>query len=332
MNPAMWLKAVRVIPRLSAEEWARLDFLSRWLIATRSAVVVMTVTASTEAGLLAWRDGAFHLGRWLAVTSGLMLAHATNNLLNDLIDHHRGVDEGNYFRTQYGPQPLEHGLMTRGQLLAWALGTGALAVAIGLWLGFTQGGVVWPLFAVGLGLVVFYTWPLKGIGLGEVAVMAVWGPLMVGGGYAVVTGAWSWPVCAASLPIALGATAVLFGKHIDKLPADRDKGVRTLPVILGEAWSRRAVQGMLGVQYGLVVWLVASGWFTPTLLVVGAALPAARTVLSAYQRPYPAARPPEVPADIWPLYFSAYAFWHTRRFGGLFLLGLLADTMWRRLA
>lgn len=331
MNPAMWLKAVRVIPRLSAEEWAGLDFVSRWLIATRSAVLVMTFTASAVAGMLAWRDGAFDGPIWLAVTAGLLLAHATNNLLNDLIDHHRGVDRDNYFRTQYGPQPLEHGLMTRGQLLAWALGTGALAVGIGLWLGFTRGGVVWPLFGVGLGLVVFYTWPLKGIGLGELAVLAVWGPLMVGGGYAVVTGTWSWPVCLLSLPIALGATTVLFGKHIDKLAADRDKGVRTLPVILGEALSRRAVQATLLSAYALVFALVAAGlvgW--PALAVLGAA-PAALKVARIFARPCPAARPDTVPADIWPLYFSAFAFWHTRRFGALFLLGLVADVLSRRL-
>jgi 1,4-dihydroxy-2-naphthoate octaprenyltransferase len=40
--------------------------------------------------------------------------------------------------------------------------------------------------------VLFYTWPLKYIGLGEIAVLIVWGPLMIGGGYfvwsAVLTG------------------------------------------------------------------------------------------------------------------------------------------------
>ena len=52
MNVAMWGKAVRVIPRVSKEEWSALDLISRWLIATRSAVLVMTFTASAIAGLL----------------------------------------------------------------------------------------------------------------------------------------------------------------------------------------------------------------------------------------------------------------------------------------
>ena len=44
------------------------------------------------------------------VTVGLLFAHATNNLVNDLTDHGRASTSDNYFRTQYGPQPLESGL------------------------------------------------------------------------------------------------------------------------------------------------------------------------------------------------------------------------------
>ena len=58
--------------------------------------------------------------------------------------------------------------------------------------------------------VLFYTFPLKYIGLGEVAVLLVWGPLMVGGAYHVITGRWDWQVALASLPYALGTTTVLF--------------------------------------------------------------------------------------------------------------------------
>ena len=41
-----------------------------------------------------------------AGTIGLIFAHATNNLFNDFTDYRPGVDKDNYFRTQYGPQPL----------------------------------------------------------------------------------------------------------------------------------------------------------------------------------------------------------------------------------
>ncbi|HAN69612.1 MAG TPA: prenyltransferase, partial [Halieaceae bacterium] len=76
------------------------------------------------------------------------------------------------------------------------------------------------LFLAGAFFVLFYTWPLKYIGLGEPAVLLVWGPLMVGGTYYIVAGAWSNEVAWLSLVFALGPTTVLFGKHIDKLDAD----------------------------------------------------------------------------------------------------------------
>lgn len=331
MNVSMWMKAVNVIPRVSKEEWQGLDVISRWLIATRSAVLVMTLISAAIAGLLAARNGMFHLGLWLLVTLGLLFAHATNNLLNDITDHIKGVDRDNYFRSQYGPQPLEHGLMTRSQALLYAVVTGLIALAAGWALVALRGEATLTLLAVGAFFVLFYTWPLKYIGLGEVAVIVVWGPLMVGGGYYVVTGTMSWSVMLASLPVALAATTVLFGKHIDKLDADAAKGIRTMPVLLGDARARRVTIVMFSLEYLLTIALVISGALSFLLLAVLGALPWYWRAVRVYRHPRPAAPPPEYPPNIWPLWYSAFAFQHTRRFGGLFLLGLALDVIGRQL-
>ena len=267
MNVSMWAKAVNVIPRVSKEEWDGLDVISRWLIATRSAVLVMTFISAAIAGLLAARAGHFNMLLWLMVTVGLLFAHATNNLVNDLTDHLKGVDKDNYFRAQYGPQPLEHGLMTRGQVFAYIAVTGLIALGAGAILVAVRGEATLALLGIGAFFVLFYTWPLKYIGMGEVAVILVWGPLMVGGGYYVITGAVSLPVILTSMPVALAATTVLFGKHIDKLDADAGKGIRTMPVLLGEARARRATMVMFTLEYLLVAGLVVSGYLSWLLLV-----------------------------------------------------------------
>ncbi|MFP6655937.1 MAG: prenyltransferase, partial [Myxococcota bacterium] len=235
-NVAMWGKALTVMPRISKEDWDGLDLISRWLIATRSAVIVMTFTSAAFAGVLAYKAQAFDGLLFVLVTVGLCLAHATNNLINDLTDHWKGVDKDNYFRTQYGPQTVEDGFLTVGQLVTYAALTGLVALGIGLYLVFVsnRGDITLLLLASGAFLVLFYTFPLKYIGLGEPAVLVVWGPLMVGGSYFVITGTWSQEVALASLAYALGPTAVLFGKHTDKIEFDRGKGIRTLPVLLGE--------------------------------------------------------------------------------------------------
>lgn len=325
VNVSMWAKAVSVIPRVTKDEWDGLDVISRWLIATRSAVLVMTFNSAAIAGLLAARDGEFDLTLWLLVTFGLLFAHATNNLLNDFTDHVKGVDKDNYFRSQYGPQPLEHGLMTKQQVLLYTAVTGLIALAAGIVLVALRGDATLTLLGLGAFFVLFYTWPLKYIGMGEVAVIVVWGPLMVGGGYYVITGDISTGPILASLPVALAATTVLFGKHTDKLEADAAKGIRTMPVLLGERNARYVTIGMLTLQYMLVISLVLHGYLSWLLLAVFAAAPWYVRALRAFSQPRPSAPPPEYPPNIWPLWYAAFAFAHTRRFGALFLLGLAAD-------
>ena len=199
----------------------------------------MTFISAAIAGLFAFRDGRFNLGLWALLAVGLVLAHATNNLLNDRTDFRRGVDQDNYFRLQYGAQPLQQGLWTERDLLIYAGITGLIALACGAALVIVRGWPALALLAAGAFFVLFYTWPLKYIGLGELAVILVWGPLMVGGGYYVITGQWSWPVALASLAYALGPTTVIFGKHIDKHDPDQAKGIHTLPVIIGEKTAPR---------------------------------------------------------------------------------------------
>ena len=106
MNLAMWRKALQVIPSVSKTEWDQLDIVSKWLISTRAAVLIMTFSRRLLAGLFAGRDNSFSFIPWLALTFGLIMAHASNNLFNDFTDYVRGIDQKNYYRAMYGPQPL----------------------------------------------------------------------------------------------------------------------------------------------------------------------------------------------------------------------------------
>lgn len=329
MNFAMWKKALQVIPAVSKQEWDALDLISKWLISTRAAVLVMTFISAALAGLFAARDGKFDLFPWLALVIGLVLAHASNNLFNDYTDFVKGVDKDNYFRTLYGPQPVANGLMTTRQLLTYFAWTGLLALACGLYLIFSNGNdpLIWLLLGLGAFFVLFYTWPLKYIALGEVAVLLVWGPLMIGGGYYVLSGQWDWNVVWASIPYYFGVTTVIFGKHIDKIEVDKAKKIYTLPVILGEKVSRYAVMAMMVLPYLLVLGMIALRYFTPILLLVLFAIPTLRQTLPNFLKPRPATRPEGFPDGQggWPLFFAPLAFANNRAFGGLFMLAFLLD-------
>ena len=61
-------------------------------------------------------------------------------------------------------------------------------------------------------------------------------------------------------------TTVLFGKHIDKIEADAAKGIRTLPVILGEARARRVAQALMIAFYPIVIGAALVGFIGPWVL------------------------------------------------------------------
>lgn len=339
----MWAKALQVIPRISKEEWDQLDLVSRWLIITRAAVLVMTLTSAIIAGLLAaiGEDAIFSWWRFVLVAIGLYFAHATNNMVNDLTDYNKGVDKDNYYRTQYGPQPLESGLLNKTGLLKYIAGTGAIASAAGMALVLTQkastlNGNPWitlGLMLAGVMFVLFYTWPLKYIALGELTVLLVWGPLMIGGGFYAITGEWSWGAVLAGIPYALATVTVIFGKHIDKRKEDREKRIYTLPVLLGEKTSRIILLASLALQYILPMLFLLLlpayySWVMLLVLVTPILLNKREREMILYI--FSHSRPAEYPIDlkeVWPMWYVAAAFVHTRIYGGIFVLAMLLQTV-----
>ena len=136
-------------PSVNQAQWRASSWLVRWAISARASVLVMTFSSSALGGLLALSAGTFDGIAWAACLLGLMLAHATNNQLNDLVDSARGIDEGNYFRIQYGAHVLEGGLLTADELWAYIVVTGSIALALGLWLVWHVGSGIVPLLLVG---------------------------------------------------------------------------------------------------------------------------------------------------------------------------------------
>jgi 1,4-dihydroxy-2-naphthoate octaprenyltransferase len=333
INFKMWGKALTELVKMEDKaEWDRLDVISKWLIATRSAVTVVTLYACVIAGLLAWRAGHFNWLTFLVVSLGLFLAHGTNNLLNDYTDFSRGVDQDYYFRTQYGVHPLVQGFWQKRQQIRWFLVSGTLAFASGLYALFvTQfSPVILGLFAFGASILLFYTWPLKYLGLGELMIFLIWGPVLVAGVYLVLAGGvWSqqiWTVALAGVPFGLSVVSINIGKHIDKSEDDRRKGVGTLPVRIGEKAARYLNLVILLLAYAVILDLVfVPHYFTPVMLIVLLAGKRLLLAMGVHTRPRPAEPPKEWPA--WPAWFSGFAFYHNRLFGGLFILGLIVDTL-----
>jgi 1,4-dihydroxy-2-naphthoate octaprenyltransferase len=317
---AAWLYALRTTnPPPGVEP----DAVTRWLVVTRAAVLPMTVFAGLVAGLLAVRADGFSWPDFLLALLGITVAHTANNLMNDLADTQVGTDTATYPRALYAPHPILSGLVTKRQLVTAVLLCQAVDLVVMLVLLDRRG---WPVVAfalAGLFLSYAYTAPplrLKKIGLGEPDVFLTWGPLMVAGTYYSAVGDLPWQVWVASVPYGLLCTTVLMGKHIDKIPYDAPSGTHTLPVLLGEARARTVTKVLLVGFYLATLVAVVVGALPWPVVAVLAALPVLVKALQALSRP----RPDEPPAGfpVWPLWFAAICFVHTRRAGALLVLGL----------
>ena len=323
------LRNWRYVLRTSNPPHGRVDAVSRWLVITRASVLPMTITAAAIAGLLAaFHDENVRWGLFALAAVGLVLAHVANNLMNDLFDLEVGADSDSYPRALYAPHPVLSETISRRGLLTAALVVNAADLAILVVLTAFRGGPMIAFALSGFVLSVAYTAPplrLKKHGLGEPTVLLVWGPLMVGGAYYAATGRFPFGIFVASLAYALLCTTVLMGKHIDKIPWDAPDGTHTLPVLLGERQARALTQAMMVSFYVLVVLLVGTGTLPIAALVVLLALPKLAKLWAPFSRPKPAEPPENFP--IWPLWFAALAFVHTRRAGGLLVLGLVAGVI-----
>ncbi|HYA69214.1 MAG TPA: prenyltransferase, partial [Acidimicrobiales bacterium] len=307
-----------------------LDVVSRWLVLTRAAVLPMTLVSGAVAALLAVHHPGLRPGLLVLALVGLLLAHVANNLMNDLFDVGVGADTASYPRALYAPHPVLSGMISRRNLAVAALAVNMADLAILVTLAVYRG---WPVAAFALSgffLSVAYTAPplrLKKHGLGELDVFLVWGPLMVGGTYYAAVGHIPWQIWLASIPYGLLCTAVLMGKHIDKAPYDAPLGIHTLPVILGEGRARAATLGLMVAFYlsvGVCVAVRALPW--SAVLVVGA-FPVLVKVWKAFRSPRPDQPPKGFP--VWPLWFAAVAFVHTRRAGSLLVLGLIVGAVFK---
>jgi 1,4-dihydroxy-2-naphthoate octaprenyltransferase len=329
-----------------------MDRVSKWLIITRACVISMTLISALIGGLLAGMDGHFSWSLFLLVAIGLILAHASNNMVNDLFDVRAGVDTEDYPRAHYAPHPLLDHLVSPSGLVAAILLCNAIDFIIAVFLSWTRG---WPVFlfaVVGLAMSVFYVAPpiqLKKRGLGELAILSIWGPLIVAGTYFVMAKDVPLRIWVSSLPYGIGVSAVLMGKHLDKLDKDSAKGIRTLPVLLGESGGKRAMQLMVWSFYLLLTGLVGAGWLPPCALLTLLTIPRAIQICSILDRPTPET-PAEafglaanaIPQDLrrqfdpddptrayplWPLWYVAWGVWWVRWAGGALVLGLLVEAV-----
>ena len=322
-GPRLWLRTFVGFYPPHAEARAALDPVAGFLFSARSVILVISAQAAIIAGLLAAADGRFNPVAFVLVLIGFVTAHAISNLSNDYFGYRRGHDTPDSPRLRYTIHPIASGVLDARSLVVGLAVLAAIGAGIAAYFVATRGPVALGFFAAGLLLLYLYDaapTPLKAIGMGEIASFLVWGPLMVGGGYFVISGRLSGAAFLASIPYGLGVMSILVGKHIDQADFDRAHGQRTLPVVLGDGRARALNRAVIAGMYVTVAALIVTREITPFAALVAVALPRAARALSVMARPKPQAPPAGYVG--WPLWYHRVSLVHNRLFGWVYIAGL----------
>lgn len=228
--------------------------------------------------VIAAADGYFNFWLFALTLVGGVAMQAGANLVNDYFDYVQGADAKRALGNVGIGGAIQRGEMRPAQVLALGLGCFALAALIGLYLVSVSGP--WLLWIGLFGLLIgfFYTagpFALAYIGLGELAVFLAMGPLMVIGAYYVQTGAVTWPVLLASLPVGFLVSAILHANNLRDLDDDRAAGKRTLATLLGRAGANVEMYLLIAGAYVTALIAVLAGAAPAWTIIAAVTLPAA---------------------------------------------------------
>jgi 1,4-dihydroxy-2-naphthoate polyprenyltransferase len=232
-------------------EWFR---LARPFSLTASAVPVLLGTA------LAFGEGAFALGPFLAMLFGSLLVQAATNMFNEFYDERRGLDVAG---TVGIAGTIVGGRMHARAVLMGALFCYTVALVLGIYLVVVGG---WPILVLGcLSALGGYLYsagprPIAYTPASEVAVFLFMGILIVVIAYAVQDpGSFPPRVPLAALPIGGLVAAILLANNIRDMGSDRRGGRRTLPIVLGREVGVLIYRVLLFEAYAAATALMALG-------------------------------------------------------------------------
>ena len=259
-----------------------------WVLATRPWSLSMTFVSVSLAGILAYGSGSFNVFLFLGTMVGLMLAHLASNMANDYYDVKHGVDKAESPTSQYRPHPLLTGEISRGSYKTVVIGMYVVALSFALALAWVRGLTVLTFTALGLFFGLFYTADpvvYKKRSLGELAVFMVWGPLMVGGSYYVLTGSIDYAPMLVSAPIGLLVALVLLANNLRDVEYDREVGVET--IVHSKAQGLNLYKGLLLVIYASTIALVTARLLSPLSLVTLYTVKEAKGIVDVFEEEVP---------------------------------------------
>ena len=261
-----------------------------WFLASRPWSFSMTAISVSVGGALAAIDCEFSWGLYaLSLVSGVFL-HAATNLINDYYDVKSGVDTRKVSTAQYRPHPLLEGKIAPKNVLKASFLLYGMATVIGLLLVVARGLPILWIGLIGTAASLTYTAPplkYKYSALGEISVFLMWGPLMVLGSYFVQLQTFSANALWISLPFGILVALVLLANNIRDVNHDHEKGILTLPMLIGQRNGLRLYIALVVLAYLGIIAMSLMGPLNMWSLIVLLSLPLAVRLLRQMMRQVP---------------------------------------------
>lgn len=195
----------------------------------------------------------------LAALSGMAFLHMGANLLNDVYDYRKGIDQ------QVNPvsgSVVREWITPRQALCAgWLFLLGGSL--LGLWIYLQVGMSILWIGLLGVLVGVFYTWgpwPLKYHALGDLAVFLNFGLLGALGAWTVQVGSPSWVPVVWAVPMSLLVIGILHANNWRDIAGDRQGKIRTVAGLLGDRHSEAYFAFLLFAPFVVIMVIMIVSW------------------------------------------------------------------------
>lgn len=246
--------------------------LKVWWMATRPYAFPASVIPVLYGSLLSviLNPGLkFNIILFFVTLIGCVLVHIGANLVNDIFDFKKGIDKADeeIGIPHGGSLVLSKGLMTISEMKVGATVSLGLASLIAVYLYFQVGTPILYLSIFGLFSAIFYTatpLSMKYKALGDIQVFLNFGVGMTLGAYIVQTMVFNWIPVILSIPFGFLIIAILHSNNIRDVKFDGTFGVKTLPILVGEKYSKYLYYFFVLGAYASIIFFVVFGllpWF-----------------------------------------------------------------------
>jgi len=228
--------------------------ISVWLRIIRIKFLLASVIGITVGILFSFYSfQEFTLLSAILTYVGVIFLHASVDILNDYWDYKRGIDTITK-RTKYsgGTGVLPEKKLTSQQVYRAGFLCMFLGLAIGIYFVIQNGIIIGIILVIAIVSIYFYSTKIVNIGLGEILVGLKGSMIVIGASY-VQSGIIDGSIILLGVIIGMLSSLVLFVASFPDHDADKEKGRKTLVIIIGKRKASTIFPYILGTIYVITI-------------------------------------------------------------------------------